>query len=107
MKALRSMLHFFLLLAFFLPVAGGTLHAFGHAEDVHCMEFDEKHFHEAFHHCTLCDFTFTSCGIPPLHSWRTGQLDFVSSVSCYTEPILLTKPFSIKQLRAPPRLSDY
>lgn len=51
---------FLFLLSFLIPTVGETLHQLSHANDLHCNETSVHHFHEAEHHCAICDFSFTS-----------------------------------------------
>jgi hypothetical protein len=46
------------LLLFLFPLVEKQLHAMEHADDIHCNATD-KHFHEAEHSCSICDYTFS------------------------------------------------
>lgn len=56
----RIFFSFLFLTAFLIPTVGETLHQISHANDFHCNEINAHHFHEAEHHCVICEFSFTS-----------------------------------------------
>jgi hypothetical protein len=58
-KVFQKYCSLFVLLLFLFPMVEKQLHAFEHLNEQHCTA-NEKHFHEAEHHCTVCDFTLTS-----------------------------------------------
>ena len=51
---------FLFLFVFLIPTVGETLHQLSHADDFHCTEINVHHFHESEHHCSICDFSFTT-----------------------------------------------
>ncbi|MES2591872.1 MAG: hypothetical protein V4608_08310 [Bacteroidota bacterium] len=75
---------FILLVLFLFPMVEKQVHAFEHITDTHCTAND-KHFHEAEHHCDICDFTIT---------------DSNSSASIDYHFIISVNPFSFQTLIA-------
>ncbi len=44
------------LFVFLIPFGVNAIHSIGHADEFHCTEKSDKHFHEKEHHCSVCDY---------------------------------------------------
>jgi hypothetical protein len=102
---LRKYIAVFALATFLFPMVVEAVHTFEHRNDQHCTEKTSKHFHEAEHHCTICDFV-------PAISDHQDTCDNITSVVVYTtiafsfyQSFAGTTPHFFYSLRGPPAVS--
>lgn len=92
----------FMLVAFALPGVLKSLHDLEHSHDSHCTATaSDKHIHEAFHDCSLCDTQLTTTSELPtdyvifVAKAITNHIAFFKSVTFNTTSFLFSG-------RAPP-----
>ncbi|MGP8216044.1 MAG: hypothetical protein ACLQQ4_10805 [Bacteroidia bacterium] len=95
----------FLLSTFLFAYTEKGIHDIIHADDVHCHVLTEKHFHNAEHHCPICDFEFPWYNKAKVCS----TISFFSNVYnvnfAFPETKLLVKEISARSSRAPPSVA--
>ena len=93
---------FFLFCLFVFPRIEKEVHALIHANDEHCKETGEFHFHKKEHSCSICDYSNSISKSPELTNYRIFLTAHSTSYQLYTAQIRLTKPDYQVPLRAPP-----
>jgi hypothetical protein len=59
MQKFRSYISMLMMALLLFPMVEKAVHEYGHSDDEHCGVKD-THFCEVEHHCSICDYTFSS-----------------------------------------------
>jgi len=102
--ALKKYLSLFLLGIFLFAYSEKGIHDLLHSDDVHCNSLTEKHYHNAEHHCAICDFQFQwfDNSVAPLKITFVRKANNVSFLLPQT--VVLTGEASLNSSRGPPSL---
>lgn len=102
MRKLKAITALFFLFLFLFPQVEKGIHDLEHADDTHCTDVSEAHFHELSHLCSLCDYVFAS----PDHLYFESAIsdEPVSAVKGYfiSSEVFFSAPRYNLSLRAPP-----
>jgi hypothetical protein len=102
MHKLKSIFAIFFLFVFLFTLAQGEVHAFHHSNDFHCTANNAVHFHEAEHHCTICDFT-DNLSLSPSFNYQNLSLHELCVLSFFfSENNYFYYEKNFLSLRAPP-----
>lgn len=92
----------FMLVAFALPGVVKSLHDLEHAHDSHCTATaSDKHIHEAFHDCSLCDTQLSSTSELPAEFFVVITKTVLHYIAFFESNTLTTTSFLFSG-RAPP-----
>jgi len=105
MVRLKNILAFFSLIVFLLPLVESEIHSYAHMDDFHCSDNTTVHFHKAFHHCKLCDFTVEFSTSPGLYPPKLPVLTTGDTYFNFSQNIYFLQPKDFHSLRAPPSLA--
>ena len=103
-QSFRRYISLFLLSIFLFAYTEKAVHDIEHSGDDHCHVIGEKHFHNAEHHCAICDFEFPfydKVSVFKLAFTRTT----ISTLFLSTEQNIALRKVSSLPSRGPPALS--
>ena len=104
MKLIKHCLGVLLVVLFLFPQVEKSLHALEHHDEFHCTE-SETHYHEAEHHCSICDYEVSHL-ISPVSVFQFEYLTL-----CISQPEVefaaqyVKQPLQWASLRGPPFIS--
>ncbi len=102
LKLIKKYCSIFFLLLFLFPAAEKEFHAYKHIGESHCNERAAKHFHEAEHHCSICDFTSTDSNTPAKSQYTAVIAVSNSFYNPFAESVNTPNAFQNLPSRAPP-----
>jgi len=94
----------FLLSIFLFAYTEKGIHDILHTDDVHCHSLAEKHFHNAEHHCFICDFDISTFGTASFSTQHSFLLHSNEAVFLLTENNFGYSISSPSYTRGPPAL---
>lgn len=101
----RKYIAVFALATFLFPMVVEAAHTYEHRTDKHCTEKTSKHFHEAEHHCFICDFVPAVSDKPNHYNNITINVVYTTVSFSLYQSFVVTKPHYFFSLRAPPSIS--
>lgn len=102
---LRKYIAVFALATFLFPMVVEAVHTHEHRNDKHCTEKTAKHFHEAEHHCTICDFVPALSDKPVTFKINFTDCVYTTTVFLFYQGFVVTNPHYNFSLRGPPAVS--
>lgn len=103
MQKLKNICALFILAVFLFPLVQGEVHNFSHIDDFHCNSA-EAHFHEAEHHCILCDYTNVISFAPDFQHHDIALVELAVLNFIFSDENLQKHIKVFLSLRAPPSL---
>lgn len=102
---LKKYFSLFLLGIFLFAYSEKGIHDLLHSDDVHCNSLTEKHYHNAEHHCAICDFQFQwfDNSVAPLKITFVRKAYTANFILPAT--VILTGEVSHNSSRGPPSLA--
>jgi hypothetical protein len=102
---LKRIISLFALVVFLFPIITEDVHSFSHKDDFHCTAQNEKHFHQAAHHCPICDYVPVSADKQANCNEIVAQSKFSTLWLSIYNSIVIEKSNYFFSLRGPPAVS--
>lgn len=104
-QKLKSIFAVFALFVFLFPLVEKGIHNFEHHHYTQCNEHDFVHFHQAEHHCYLCDFTSPASSTPVLYKFALNEQACGKQSFFYTSSSYCLQAKEFQKLRGPPAIA--